>query len=124
MNEPLAILLYEKLMPGSQLMNRLQDLGYRVQTVTDADALPALAGREKPLIVVADLFSAQNKVCAALARMKQDLATAHIPVIAFSARHDEAVHAAAREAGASLVVTEAAITHHLPQLLEQALTQF
>lgn len=124
MNEPLAILLYEKLMPGSQLVNRLQDLGYRVQTVTDADALPALAEREKPLVVVADLFSAQNKVCEAVGRMKKGLATAHVPVIAFSARQDEALHAAAREAGASLVVTEAAISHHLPQLLDQALTQF
>ena len=124
MNEPLAILLYEKLMPGSQLVNRLQDLNYRVQTVTDADALPPLAEREKPLVVVADLYSAQNKVCAALTKLRQNPATAHIPVVAFSSRNDEALHAAAREAGATLVATEAAITHHLPQLLDQALTEF
>ena len=124
MSEPLAILLYEKLMPGSQLVNRLQDLNYRVQTVTDADALPPLAEREKPLVVVADLYSAQNKVCVALARLRQNPATAHIPVVAFSARNDEAQQAAAREAGATLVTTEAAITHHLPQLLDQALTEF
>ena len=35
MSEPLALVLYEKLLPGSQLVNRLQDLKYRVQTISD-----------------------------------------------------------------------------------------
>ena len=35
MSEPLAILYYSNLMPGGQLANRLQDLGYRVQTMAD-----------------------------------------------------------------------------------------
>ena len=121
---PLAILLYEKIMPGSQLINRLQDLGYRVQTVTDADALLPHAEREKPLVVLADLFSRENKVFSAIARLKQNSATSHVPVIAFSADGDLSLHPVARDAGAALVVTEAAITHHLPQLLEQALTEF
>ena len=34
MTQPLALVFYEKLMPGSQLVNRLQDLNYRVQAVT------------------------------------------------------------------------------------------
>lgn len=124
MNEPLAILLYEKLMPGSQLVNRLQDLGYRVETLNDADRLPALAEQAKPLVIVADLFGARNKVCDAIARLRQAPATAHVPVIAFAANLDPALQTVAREAGASLVSSEAAITQHLPQLLDQALNQF
>ena len=37
--QPLALVLYEKLLPGTQLVNRLQDLNYRVQTVNDAALL-------------------------------------------------------------------------------------
>src|SRR5262245_49139849 len=39
MTEPLALVVYEKLLPGSQLVNRLQDLKYRVQTVADPTQL-------------------------------------------------------------------------------------
>ena len=124
MVEPLAILLYEKLMPGSLLVNRLPELGYRVVTLNDADELLRCAEREKPLVVLADLFGARNKVCEAIARLKQNPATAHVPVVAYSCSQDESLHQAARQAGAALVTTEAAISQHLPQLLEQALTAF
>lgn len=124
MTEPLAILVYEKFMPGSQLANRLQDLKYRVQTLNDADALPATAEREKPIIVVADLFSARNKVRDAIGRLRQNPSTAHVPVIGFSGQGDANAQEEARQAGCNLVVTEAAIVHHLPQLLDQALTDF
>ena len=39
MTQPLALVLYEKLLPGSQLVNRLQDLNYRVQVIPDAEKL-------------------------------------------------------------------------------------
>src|ERR1700677_3769532 len=54
MTQPLALVLYEKLLPGSQLVNRLQDAGYRVQTVPAADALVASAEQEKTIIVLTD----------------------------------------------------------------------
>jgi PleD family two-component response regulator len=124
MTEPLAILLYEKLMPGSQLVNRLQDLGYRVHTLNDPDRLVGEAEETKPMVVIADLFSGSNRVLLGLSRLRRHPPTSHIPVIAFSGEGDPKVQDAAREAGASLVVSEAAISHHLPQLLDQALTQF
>ena len=43
MTQPLALVLYEKLLPGSQLVNRLQDLNYRVQTIAD----PASCGMRR-----------------------------------------------------------------------------
>jgi PleD family two-component response regulator len=124
--EPLAILLYdsEKLMPCSQLGNRLQDLGYRVCTLHEAAALTAQAEQQKALVVLVDLVSRQDNVYEAIAQLKQHATTAHIPVIAFSTEADAALHDAARAAGAALVVTDAAVTHHLSQLLDQALTQF
>ena len=55
MTQPLALLFYERLMPGSQLANRLQDLKYRVLTVNNIATLAATARREQPLFVMVDL---------------------------------------------------------------------
>lgn len=121
MTQPLALVLYEKLLPGSQLVNRLQDTGYRVLTVPGADSLVACAESEKPMIVLADLVSTRAKVPEAIARLKQNAATNHLPVIAFVDEKDVAVLTAARTAGADLVVHEGALLDHLQQFLDQAL---
>ena len=121
MTQPLALVLYEKLLPGSQLVNRLQDLNYRVQAIADAGRLVECAEQAKPMLVLADLASTLSDVCAALARLKQNAATKHLPVIAFSDQEAVELQAAANAAGATLVVSEAAILSQLPQILDQAL---
>lgn len=122
MMQPLALVLYEKLLPGSQIVNRLQDLGYRVQVIADAERLVECAEPAKPMLVLADLDSTRHNVCAALGRLKQNLGTQHLPVIAFAGESASAeLQDAARAAGATLVVSEAAILNHLPQLLDRAL---
>jgi CheY-like chemotaxis protein len=120
MTEPLALVFYEKLMPGSQLVNKLQDLNYRVQTVNDPALLQSGALRESPLLVIVDLAGG-DAVCSAIAGLKADAATSHIPVIAFAAEGAKPAMAAAQKAGAKLVVSEAAIVNYLPELLNQAL---
>jgi len=73
------------------------------------------------MLVLADLASARNDVCAALARLKQNAATKHLPVVAFSDEGAAELQAAAQAAGATLVISEAAVLNHLPQILDQAL---
>ena len=121
MNQPLALVIYERLLPGSQLFNRLQDLNYRVQVVPNADSLVECAEQSKPMVVLADLESTRYNVCAAIARLKQNPITQHLPVIAFGGDNSPDLQAAARAAGVALVVGETAVLQHLPQLLEQAL---
>jgi CheY-like chemotaxis protein len=121
MTQPLALVLYEKLLPGSQLVNRLQDLNYRVQTIAEPDLLVECAEQAKPLLVVADLESAKNKVLPALGLLKQNPETKHLPIIGFSREDTPELRSAAQAAGITLLVTEAAIVNHLPQLLQQAL---
>ena len=70
MKQPLALVLYERLLSGSQLTNRLQDLGYRVQAVTDAGRLVAEAAREKPLLLFADVGAGGTAVASALEVVK------------------------------------------------------
>ena len=67
--QPLALVFYEKLMPGSQLVNKLQDLNYRVQTVNDPALLQPGAPRESPLLVIADLAGGEA-VCSRHCRVE------------------------------------------------------
>ncbi len=121
MTQPLALVLYSKILPGSQLVNRLQDLKYRVQSISEPTGLVQSAEQAKPMLVLVDLDCAGHDVSAAIAALKQNTATRHVPVIAFSDEKAEALQAAARNAGATLVVSESAVLTHLPQFLEQAL---
>jgi CheY-like chemotaxis protein len=120
MTQPLALVLYEQLLPGTQLINRLQDLKYRVQALTDSSALVATARQEKPMIVLADLVSSRGSISQAIAELRANADTKHIPVIAFFSEQAAAGAEAARQAGA-LVVSDTAILNHLPQFLDQAL---
>ena len=121
MTQPLVLLLCEKLLIGSQLTTRLQDMDYRVQSVPDVGSLVEIAEREKPLLIIAHVESDRDRICPAIARLRANHITAHIPVIAFTAEGREQLQAAARGAGATLVVTGTAMSTHLNQLLDQAL---
>jgi CheY-like chemotaxis protein len=121
MIQPLALVLYERLLPGTQLVNRLQDLNYRVQTLGDADTLVASAEQAKPMLVLAELESARKNAVTAIAQLKQNPATQHLPVIAFARENGPELQAAAQAAGVTFLVTEAALLNHLPQFLDQAL---
>ena len=121
MTKPLALIFYERLMPGSQLVNGLQDLGYRVQTVSDVQTLVLQSLQEKPMVVVADLAATNGDVCAAIRELKRNPETKHIPIIAFTDLKNEKLQAVATAAGASIVAGSDAILDQLPQLLDQAL---
>lgn len=121
MKQPLALLLYEKLLPGSQLVNKLQDLGYRVQPVPDPADLVNTAEQEKPLLIFADLEPQVEKVSAAIAALRAHEPTTHIPVIAFASVRNPDAQVTARKAGATLAANDASILIHLNQFLEQAL---
>lgn len=121
MTQPLALVVYEKLLPGSQLANRLRDLKYRVQTIADAGALLTCARQEKPMLVLIDLVSARHNLCEAISRLRNDPDTRHIPVIAFAPESNEELHQAARNAGAAIVTGDTTILPHLSHFLEQAL---
>jgi CheY-like chemotaxis protein len=121
MTEPLALLLYEKLLPGSQLVNRLQDLKYRVHTISEPSALVPSAEQQLPMIVLADLASSKASVPAELQKLKQNPATSHLPVIAFGAEDLPDVRQAALAVGNTVIASEVMLLNHLPQLLQQAL---
>jgi PleD family two-component response regulator len=122
MTQPLALVLYENLLPGSQLVNRLQDLNYRVQSVSDTRLLVECCEQTKPMLVLADLSARHPDVCDAVARLKRNASTKHMPVIAFGDETDPELQKAALAAGVTLIVSESALLNHLPECLDQALS--
>ncbi|HEX7619482.1 MAG TPA: hypothetical protein VF480_12290 [Verrucomicrobiae bacterium] len=55
MTQPLALVYHQKLIPGSRLVNKLQDLNYRVQTVNDPAAFRSCVLSEISLLAIVDL---------------------------------------------------------------------
>jgi PleD family two-component response regulator len=122
MTKPLALFFHQNLLLGNQLVNRLQDLGYRVQVITDVNTLVSEAEKEKPLLVVTDLIGGHSEYCERMIKqLRANPETAHIPVLAVASDGNDAVVASARTAGATLVAAEKALLPQLPQLLEQVL---
>jgi CheY-like chemotaxis protein len=121
MTKPLALVFYEELLPGSQLVNRLQDLGYRVHTVLQLSELAGAAEKEKPMVLLMDLKTAAGDVGAAIRRIRTSAQTSHLPILAFTGKRNRKLQESATEAGASLVAFDDAILKQLPQLLEQVL---
>ena len=121
MKQPLALLLYEKLLFGGQLLNRLQDMGYRVQPVPVPDDLVPTAEREKPLLAFIDLEPHFEKICDAIAGLRRNPATAYIPVIVFAAAQGTEAQELARKRGATVVVPHSVLLQHLDQFMDQTL---
>jgi PleD family two-component response regulator len=120
MSEPVALLYYSNLLPGSQLSSRLQDLGYRVLSVDHAAHLPQVCEREMPLVIIAEL-APPLEAHDAISKVKRNPATQHIPVLGYSAAHDAHAQTRALEAGVNLLAGNEAVAGQLPQLLDQIL---
>ena len=118
----MAFIFYVQLLPGSQLTNRLIELGYRVQVVNELETLGKLLETEKPILMMAEVSpKTQKAVCNAVAMLKDNPKTKHIPVLAFSNKLDKALQEALLGAGVSLLAGNAAILDQLPSLLDQLL---
>ncbi len=107
-------------MPGSQLVNRLQDLNYRVLAVNNAAQLAAITQRETPLLLFIDVVTPSD-INGAIAKIKLASSIAHIPIIAFAPETDSSLIEQAKNSGANFAVSETAVISHLDQLIEQAL---
>ena len=116
MTSPCAILCYEKILPGSQVAVRLEDLGYQVEVLNDLGRLASAARRAKPIVVLVDMEA--GKAASAIETLRKTEGTSHIPVLAFADEEDEE---SARLAGADLVTGKEALLAQLPSLLSRVL---
>ncbi len=118
---PLAIVFYEKLLPGTQVVNRLTDLGYRVTATQTAVDVPRLVREHKPMVVIADLVLRHGDFCGIIGQLRASPDLAHVPVLGYCDSKNTKLVDAALEAGAKLVAAEQGIPDQLAQLLDQVL---
>ena len=121
MMKPLALVFYERLLPGSQLANRLTDLGYRVQTTEEAALIVETARQQKPIVLLMDLITRRANICEIIKEVRRNEETSHLPIIGFAAQNNPQIQDEAVKAGATLVAIDDALLPQLPHLLEQAL---
>lgn len=121
MTKPLALCFCENLLLSNQLVNRLQDLGYRVEVTNDAGSLVPSAIREKPLVILMDLAYRTAEICELIASIRRNAETHHVPILAFGPQRDGALQSAAHTAGATLVAVESGLLLQLPDLLDRVL---
>ena len=117
--QPLALIFYRKLLPGSTLANRLRDLNYRVHAATSLAELVTVAQTEGPMVVLLEVGAEDGDAIEALQKLRKDAKTSHLPILVFA--EDEHHQASARAAGATLATNEEAVNSHFDQLLEQVL---
>jgi PleD family two-component response regulator len=119
--KPLAVIFYERLLPGSRVANRLSDLGWRVAEAKRPEDIVPLARAERALVVLAEFAGRSSEVCLAVAELKRTPETEHVPVLGYGDPKDLKLSEAALAAGVSLVVAEAGVFDQLPQLLDHVL---
>lgn len=119
--KPLAIVFYERLLPGSQVVNRLTDLGYRVTATQIASDVPRLARDERPMVLVADLLLRSGDFVPVIKALKSAPETEHIPVLGYCDPKNQKLVDAAIQAGAKLVAAEKGLPEQLPHLLDHVL---
>ena len=123
--QPLALVSYESLLAGNQLVNQLHELGYRTSLVPDLSQAAAQAAREKPLVLLIQLASQAGPACDAIRQVKAGTDTGHVPILAFGkfdgTKEERQLADQARVAGADLVAAEAGLRAQLPGLLDQVL---
>jgi PleD family two-component response regulator len=119
--KPLALLFYENLMPGSQLANRLADMGWRVKVENMAASVPGSAKVDPPMVILAELALRHGDFCEVIRKLKGQPETSHIPVLGWAPIRNTRLQDAATTAGAALVAADSAILDQLPRLIDHVL---
>ncbi|MCG3111432.1 MAG: response regulator [Candidatus Manganitrophus sp. SB1] len=82
----------------------LESEGYRVDTALDSETVLTKATRNKPMLILLDMRLPNIGGVEVCRRLKQDLSTAHIPVVIVTAKSDHEARAGAVAAGADAYV--------------------
>lgn len=127
MREPLALLFYEHLLTGSQLLNRLRDLGYRTEVVNELERLPTVVLEARPLLLFAELGTQSERLTRLIHQLRTTPETRHVPVLTWqeegNSRAARRLAQAAQAAGATVLPPGRGLLAQLPVLLDQVLEQ-
>lgn len=118
---PTVLALVPDLFFLSRLRAAATGHGARVEVVRHPTDLAARAAALAPALIVVDMGSAGNDWAAAIRSVRDDPATAALPLVAFGPHVEGDNQAAARAAGATRVLSNSRFVADLPELLARYL---
>jgi|YelNatPaOPRAMG01_1025707.scaffolds.fasta_scaffold01128_6 PleD family two-component response regulator len=124
MSEPIranAVLVIENLLLGNQLVNKLQDMGYIVHSFAGETDLLDFVKKTKPLLMVIELNLKKYDALNCIKLIKSDSSTAHVPILAVFSGKKSKIIDQAKEAGATMIASSAALIDQLNQIINQLL---
>ena len=121
MDSPLVLINYQNLMPGSRLVHRLEELGFRVKSASRSSSLADQVRELSPMVMVCDLEPDMDQNLEAIRTIKGDLQTQHIPILAYANLGDGFLEESARLAGATLIADRSGVLSQLPNLMDHIL---
>jgi len=119
--QPLALVVSERTIPGTQLLGKLNDLGYRTEHLKDLGRLIQVAEYMKPLVIFMDLEWKTRDPLVSINSLVRNPATEYTPIIAYAPMSEEDRLERALNTGATLVTVDSRVLPQLERLLDQAM---
>ena len=119
--QPVALVVHDRLMPGSALANRLVDRGWRVHSQSGVDGLLEWMRSNRPMLLVVQLDLRGGDVCRLIQDLRADAGLSHIAVLAYGPLANSRLRESAIAAGAQVVAADSSILDQLPSLIDTAL---
>ncbi len=115
---PAVLALVADLIFAARIQGAARAAGTTVETLRSAADLLARAAAAPPRLILVDLDVRASSPAGVIARLKEEAATAEVPVVAFVSHVREDAIAEARAAGADRVMARSAFVRELPGLME------
>lgn len=119
--QPTALVVHDRLMPGSALANRLVDRGWRVHSRSGVDGLLEWMHSYRPMLLVIQLDLRGSDVCRLIQDLRAEARLTHIAVLAYGPLANGRLRESAIAAGAQVVAADSSILDQLPSLIDTAL---
>lgn len=117
MDQPTVLAMAADLLFGSRIRGTARAVGAEVALIGSAEDLKRRAAELAPRRILLDLDHRRVDMPALIADLKQDPATAAIPIVAYVSHVNTEAITAARAAGADRVMARSAFVDALPELL-------
>lgn len=115
--QPRALVVDDNLMFAMMIEPTLKRLGYAARTVSVGTQLTALATAQQPDLILINLTSTRFAATDLIRSLREQPATAAIPVIGYAGHVEREFLQAGMAAGATMVVPNSAIRSALPEVL-------
>jgi CheY-like chemotaxis protein len=116
---PVAVLVDDNLMFASMVQPALQRLGYQVRSLPGGPAGAEAIEAAAPEVVFVNLGAARGAGAATVRALRERPALANTPIVGYAGHVERHLFEEGREAGATLVVPNSAMSRALPEVLEK-----